>query len=372
MAYNKLIDLTLLSNFLTKIKGLFVSTITYDGTNKKITKTINGTTSDVVTVSTLKTDMALNNVENKSSATICNELTTANIRKALGYIPTEERYYPNMFHNWYFGPDWPINQRGEDSYDKNGMTVDRWKLNKVDELSESYVSITDNYLHFYAAGGTGDSLSQVIYNSGLSVGNYITCTVYQADGTVLSTTFPITQSLSTHSYTGESGWLCGAEIVGEQVVVHPLIIDFANRSINIVAVKLEPGWVDQTLVYNGHLINLPDYAAELNHCLSFYRKIAETSCPGIWRGNNIVRFSLPAPAACGTYTAALDNNDIDKGFYLAQDTGMTSNLTPSFTVLGTGSGRLYISASISETGISFAPFSSVTVVPVSLIIENGM
>lgn len=36
-------------------KSATVSTITYDSTNKKITKTINGTTSDVVTVATLKT-----------------------------------------------------------------------------------------------------------------------------------------------------------------------------------------------------------------------------------------------------------------------------------------------------------------------------
>ena len=40
-------------------KSATVSTITYDGTNKKITKTINGTTSDVVTVATLKTDLSL-------------------------------------------------------------------------------------------------------------------------------------------------------------------------------------------------------------------------------------------------------------------------------------------------------------------------
>lgn len=40
-----------------------VSTITYDSTNNKITKTINGTTTDVVTASTLKTAMGLDNAE---------------------------------------------------------------------------------------------------------------------------------------------------------------------------------------------------------------------------------------------------------------------------------------------------------------------
>lgn len=40
-------------------KSSTVSNVAYDTTNKKITKTINGTTSDVVAVSTLKSDMQL-------------------------------------------------------------------------------------------------------------------------------------------------------------------------------------------------------------------------------------------------------------------------------------------------------------------------
>lgn len=45
-----------------------VSTITYDSTNNKITKTINGTTTDVVTASTLKTAMGLDNAEQNQNA----------------------------------------------------------------------------------------------------------------------------------------------------------------------------------------------------------------------------------------------------------------------------------------------------------------
>ena len=75
-------------------KSATVSTVDYDSTNKKLTKTINGTTSDIVTVATLKTalslakgDVGLDNVENKSSATIRGELTKANVTDALGYTP---------------------------------------------------------------------------------------------------------------------------------------------------------------------------------------------------------------------------------------------------------------------------------------------
>ena len=49
-------------------KTTTVTNVAYDTTGKKLTKTINGTTSDVVSVSTLKTDMALNNVNNTSDA----------------------------------------------------------------------------------------------------------------------------------------------------------------------------------------------------------------------------------------------------------------------------------------------------------------
>lgn len=57
------------SNILTEkavstILGGYVTNVAYDSTNKKITKTIGGTTSDVVTASTLKTAMELNNVTN--------------------------------------------------------------------------------------------------------------------------------------------------------------------------------------------------------------------------------------------------------------------------------------------------------------------
>lgn len=68
-------------------KSSTVSNVSYDSTNNKITKTINGTTSDVVTVATLKTAMSLGNVENKSSATIRGEITSSNVTTALGFTP---------------------------------------------------------------------------------------------------------------------------------------------------------------------------------------------------------------------------------------------------------------------------------------------
>lgn len=73
-----------------------VMQVSYDTVSKKITKTISGTTTDVVTAATLKTDLGLvkadvglGNVENKSSATIRGELTAQDVAAALGYTPAE-------------------------------------------------------------------------------------------------------------------------------------------------------------------------------------------------------------------------------------------------------------------------------------------
>lgn len=61
---NKYLNDTGLQYFFNKLKTIFLTSVDYDSTNKKITKTLNGTKSDVVTLSTLKTDMSLNNVAN--------------------------------------------------------------------------------------------------------------------------------------------------------------------------------------------------------------------------------------------------------------------------------------------------------------------
>ena len=58
------------------LKSETVSNVAYDSTNKKLTKTINGTTSDIVTIATIKTalslakgDVGLGNVENTALST---------------------------------------------------------------------------------------------------------------------------------------------------------------------------------------------------------------------------------------------------------------------------------------------------------------
>ena len=60
------------------LKTKFLSNVVYDSTNKKLTKTINGTTTDIVTVSTLKTDMQIPDII---------AITNAEIDTVTGIIP---------------------------------------------------------------------------------------------------------------------------------------------------------------------------------------------------------------------------------------------------------------------------------------------
>lgn len=69
-----------LREYLTEMSEGMVTAVTWDGTNKKLTVTINSSTSDVVAISTIKTaleltksDVGLGNVDNKSVATIKTE-----------------------------------------------------------------------------------------------------------------------------------------------------------------------------------------------------------------------------------------------------------------------------------------------------------
>lgn len=103
----KLVTVRRLERFKTKLdqeSGTAVTNVAYDSTNKKITKTKGGTTSDVVTVATLKTDMnlgksdvGLGNVGNfKAVSTEASQglssTEQANARTNIGAAPSSTTY----------------------------------------------------------------------------------------------------------------------------------------------------------------------------------------------------------------------------------------------------------------------------------------
>lgn len=92
------------SDFVAKSAG--VTNVSYDNTNKKITKTINGTTTDVVSASTLKTDMGLGNVTNdaqvkRSEMGVANGVATLDSN---GKIPTSQipGSYDDVRNGYYY------------------------------------------------------------------------------------------------------------------------------------------------------------------------------------------------------------------------------------------------------------------------------
>lgn len=75
----KYIDGSGLSHFMGILKGIhqtFVTNVAYDSTSKKITKTINGSSSDVVTLSTVATSGSYNDLSNKPSIPSANSTAT--------------------------------------------------------------------------------------------------------------------------------------------------------------------------------------------------------------------------------------------------------------------------------------------------------
>lgn len=93
------LNYTGLQRFLDKLKTIFVGDIAYDANGKALTKTVNGVASDIVSAATLKSDMdlsksdvGLGNVDNKSSATIREEITKKNVTDALGTGAGTVRY----------------------------------------------------------------------------------------------------------------------------------------------------------------------------------------------------------------------------------------------------------------------------------------
>lgn len=130
-------------------KSTAVTNVAYDSTNKKITKTINGTTSDVVTVATLKSAMSLGAAADKSVDTTIaagsnstNLPTTAAVATALGnYIPTSAKGTANGVASLDENGKVPIGQLQLPSYVDDVIEV--YKSNATtSDLSSTYFSLT--------------------------------------------------------------------------------------------------------------------------------------------------------------------------------------------------------------------------------------
>lgn len=170
-------------------KSATVSTVSYDSTNKKITKTINGTTSDVVTAATLKTAMGLDNAEVNQNAfsnvkigstTISADSKTDTLELAAG-------------SNITLTPDATNDKITIAATD----TTYESKAAAEDGTALSLVTTGEKYLWNNAASGTGSASWSNISGkptetgestTGISIGNHATGTVIGVQSSTTSVT----------------------------------------------------------------------------------------------------------------------------------------------------------------------------------------
>ena len=163
-------------------KSATVSTVTYDTTNKKLTKTINGTTTDVVTTAKLKTDMALSksdvglsNVGNfKAVSTVASQVLSdtekSNARTNIGAGTSSFDGNYNSLSN---KPTIPTVNNGTLTIQKNGTNVATFTANQSGNSTANIavptkVSQLTNDSGYTTNTGT---VKQVTAGAGLSGGN---------------------------------------------------------------------------------------------------------------------------------------------------------------------------------------------------------
>lgn len=160
---------------------------------------------------------------------------------------------PNLLIN----PDFKINQRGATSYEKQGYSVDRWKIWNVTVTSNANGGITvknDKYTD------TGTFLQ---YLENKPTGTFtVTLNVASVtgavkflwqDGSTLKTGVAISKGVNIYTFTASSLTWVGIQIA-------------SGASIQLSYMKLEQGTVATSFI-------APNMAAELTKCYRFYQRM---------------------------------------------------------------------------------------------------
>ena len=273
--YEKLINLGLLNQFLTKAKTIFAPKITASGILK-------GDGNGGVSAATAGTDYATP----AQSLALCltgasvGDLVRVNAVDANG-MPTSWRHVPlneikcnkNLLDNWYFvggGSQlgdgvFPINQRGQTTYSGAGYGIDRWTLVQ----GEGQITVENNCITLSSA--TNDErYFQFFDNYQKLVGKQVTLSALTSDGLKYSTfVYAGSGSEGKISYSGYEVGL--SSWYGKKGAI--IRINKASKQVSIIAVKLELG-SEQTLAHNEGteanpvwvLNEIPDYGEELAKC----------------------------------------------------------------------------------------------------------
>lgn len=190
---------------------------------------------------------------------------------------------PNLLDNWYFGPGFPINQRGASSYTGTGYGIDRWKTN----FSGDTISINTNRVRVAVASTSyGWHLYQVVTGASALVGMTITASfIFSAvSGDYLkpvvsfrdSSDSEISALVVSGNITAGLVTLSGTVPTGTVKIRAGMFASTGIASgtyVDIVAAKLEIG-ATQTLAHLAStawvLNEIPDYQQELAKCQRYY------------------------------------------------------------------------------------------------------
>ena len=290
--YEKLINLSLLSEFLTKAKTIFAPKITASGIlkgdgNGNVSAATAGT--DYVTpAQSLALGLTGASVGDlvRVNAVDSSGKPTSWKRVALNEIKTN----PNLLDNWYFvggGSQlgdgvFPINQRGQTTYSGAGYMIDRW----VCHSSNYNVGIASSVIKFHSIGTyAGNVIWQYIPNASALLGKTITISIIIND-TLAYTSFKMPDELSASGTIGKgtlpqiAGTNAYLRVLNNKLsyVVYAGSSYIAETVVNITAAKLELG-SEQTLCHNEGteqnpvwvLNEVPDYGEKLAKCQRYYQ-----------------------------------------------------------------------------------------------------
>ena len=227
---------------------------------------------------------------------------TDTTRAAAAELATYVR--PNLLVNWYFvggGSQlgygvFPINQRGQTSYQTVGNAIDRWYINNAltmelqsEGLQSSTSSVATIQQPISAASLRGRRLTAAALCYSVSGSFHINIRI---NGTVQFSSPDITSAgITSLAFTVPTD--------ANTITFEPRLA--ASTSVIITAVKLEIGDT-QTLAHqeNGAWVlnEVPDYAEQLAKCQAYYIRFSNYTAPGyITTGSTSYRMKITLPVS---------------------------------------------------------------------------
>ena len=147
----------------TNVETGMVSNVSYDTTNKKITKTINGVTSDVVSASTLKSDMSLNNVENGAQINTIESISINGTSQTITNKNVDLPAYPTK-SSWNYDDSYVKYSASQSLTDTQKSTArTNIGLGNVDNTSDA--TKKTNFTGSIASGNTGFVTGGDVYSA---------------------------------------------------------------------------------------------------------------------------------------------------------------------------------------------------------------